>query len=67
MPLPLAADFVAFARRHRLLVGLAGSLRRARIPALLETGADYLGFRGPCAAASAPTGYPPARSARSAV
>lgn len=46
LPLPLATDFVAFARRHRLLVGLAGNLRRARVPAMLETGADYLGFRG---------------------
>ena len=39
------AGFVALARRHGLVSGLAGSLRRADIPALAALGADYLGFR----------------------
>ena len=39
-------EFVVAAREHGLLVGLAGSLRRQDIPALLTYGADYLGFRG---------------------
>ncbi|WP_296811779.1 (5-formylfuran-3-yl)methyl phosphate synthase [Thiocapsa sp.] len=46
LSLPLAADFVAAAHRNGLLAGLAGSLRRARVPAMLGVGADYLGFRG---------------------
>lgn len=46
LPLPLAADFVRAAHGHGLLAGLAGSLGRARIPALLGIEADYLGFRG---------------------
>lgn len=38
--------FVASARRHGLLSGLAGSLKLNDIPALLPLGPDYLGFRG---------------------
>lgn len=38
--------FVAAARRHGLIVGLAGSLRREDIPPLAALGPDYLGFRG---------------------
>ncbi len=44
-PAQLAA-FVALARRHGLLSGLAGSLRLADIPALAALEPDYLGFRG---------------------
>lgn len=44
-PLTLG-QFVAEARRHGLMTGLAGSLRLDDIPALLGVGADYLGFRG---------------------
>jgi (5-formylfuran-3-yl)methyl phosphate synthase len=45
--LPAAAlgRFVALARKHGLLSGLAGSLRLADIAALAPLGADYLGFR----------------------
>jgi (5-formylfuran-3-yl)methyl phosphate synthase len=39
------ARFVAAARAHGLLSGLAGALRLADIPALATLGADYLGFR----------------------
>jgi (5-formylfuran-3-yl)methyl phosphate synthase len=39
------ARFVADARRHGLLVGLAGSLSAAEVPALLPLAPDYLGFR----------------------
>ncbi|WP_428029306.1 (5-formylfuran-3-yl)methyl phosphate synthase [Ancylobacter sp.] len=39
-------QFVAEARRHGLLTGLAGSLRLEDIPSLVGVGADYLGFRG---------------------
>jgi len=46
MAIPELGGFVAQARRHRLLCGLAGSLRQEHIPALLPLGADYLGFRG---------------------
>jgi dihydroneopterin aldolase len=46
LPLPLAAAFVSAAQRCGLLAGLAGSLGRARVPGMLGTGADYLGFRG---------------------
>lgn len=38
--------FVMEAARLNLLCGLAGSLRTADIPALLELRPDYLGFRG---------------------
>jgi len=44
-PAQLAA-FVALARRHGLLSGLAGSLRLADIPALAALAPGYLGFRG---------------------
>jgi uncharacterized protein (UPF0264 family) len=39
-------DFVSAAHIHRLLTGLAGSLRKADVPLLASLGADYLGFRG---------------------
>jgi dihydroneopterin aldolase len=39
-------DFVSAARRLRLAVGLAGSLREGDIPHLLPFHPDYLGFRG---------------------
>jgi (5-formylfuran-3-yl)methyl phosphate synthase len=39
-------EFVTRSRNHRLLTGLAGSLRREDIPQLLAIGPDYLGFRG---------------------
>lgn len=38
--------FVALARQHRLLCGLAGSLRLDDIKPLLALTPDYLGFRG---------------------
>jgi len=38
--------FVAEAKAHGLLCGLAGSLRLADIPPLLKLRPDYLGFRG---------------------
>ncbi len=40
------AAFVALAREHRLLCGLAGSLRLDDIEPLLALTPDYLGFRG---------------------
>ncbi len=40
------ARFVAEARGHGLMTGLAGSLGLADIPRLAGCGADYLGFRG---------------------
>ncbi|TPQ49235.1 hypothetical protein C2U72_19530 [Prosthecomicrobium hirschii] len=40
------AAFVALARRHGLMVGLAGSLRIADIAGLAALGPDLLGFRG---------------------
>jgi uncharacterized protein (UPF0264 family) len=39
------AEFVETARRRRLLVGLAGSLGIADLPALVPLAPDYLGFR----------------------
>ena len=45
-PLENLRAFVAAAKRRRLLCGLAGSLRQADIPVLLELAPDYLGFRG---------------------
>ncbi len=39
-------EFIVLSRKHHLLCGLAGSLRLADIPALLELQPDYLGFRG---------------------
>ena len=38
--------FVSAARRHGLLVGLAGSLRASDISSLAALAPDYLGFRG---------------------
>jgi dihydroneopterin aldolase len=40
------AGFVARARAYGLTVGLAGSLRAAQIPVLLDLEPDVLGFRG---------------------
>jgi FolB domain-containing protein len=40
------SDFVAAARAHNLLTGLAGSLETPDIPRLLLVEPDYLGFRG---------------------
>ncbi len=45
-PLPFLQRFIDRAREQTLLTGLAGSLRLADIPALLELAPDYLGFRG---------------------
>jgi uncharacterized protein (UPF0264 family) len=45
------ASFVRRARARGLLTGLAGSLLREDVPALLPLGADYLGFRGALCAA----------------
>lgn len=42
----LLSEFVAAARHHGLLAGLAGSLREDDVAALLPLGPDYLGFRG---------------------
>ena len=39
-------DFIARSRDVGLLTGLAGSLRREDVPALIAIGPDYLGFRG---------------------
>lgn len=40
------ARFVALARQHRLLTGLAGSLKLEDVAPLAALGPDYLGFRG---------------------
>lgn len=40
------ASFVDRAHRHRLLCGLAGSLKVEQVPRLTAFRADYLGFRG---------------------
>ncbi len=39
-------NFVNTAKSHQLLSGLAGSLKKADIPELIDLEADYLGFRG---------------------
>ena len=39
-------EFVVRARSHRLLTGLAGSLKREDVPHLLAVEPEYLGFRG---------------------
>ena len=39
------AEFIAAARRARLVTGLAGALQVADVPVLAPLGADYLGFR----------------------
>jgi (5-formylfuran-3-yl)methyl phosphate synthase len=41
----ILAQFIAEARRHRLLAGLAGSLSAIDVPRLLPLRPDYLGFR----------------------
>ncbi|MEJ1160808.1 (5-formylfuran-3-yl)methyl phosphate synthase [Prosthecomicrobium sp. N25] len=46
MGLDRLAEFVALARRHGLMAGLAGSLRVSDIDRLAPLGADLLGFRG---------------------
>lgn len=46
LPKETLAAFVAAAQAHGLLCGLAGSLRKEHIAALLPLQADYLGFRG---------------------
>lgn len=46
LPQERLAAFVAAAKAHDLLCGLAGSLRKEHITALLPLQADYLGFRG---------------------
>lgn len=46
MPINDLAEFVATAKLHDLLCGLAGSLRLNDITELLPLNADYLGFRG---------------------
>ena len=43
---PYLAEFIALARKHGLLCGLAGSLRENDVPALLKLEPDYIGFRG---------------------
>ena len=40
------AQFVSLAKAHRLICGLAGSLRLENIPELMPYQPDYLGFRG---------------------
>jgi (5-formylfuran-3-yl)methyl phosphate synthase len=45
-------EFIALARNHRLLTGLAGSLRREDVLPLLAFEPDYLGFRGALCAGS---------------
>ena len=45
MSLAELACFIDRARRHRLLVGLAGSLRIEDVPALMSLAPDFLGFR----------------------
>jgi uncharacterized protein (UPF0264 family) len=39
-------DFVRVAKEHKLLCGLAGSLKESDIPYLMPLNVDYLGFRG---------------------
>jgi len=46
MPLAKIQQFTEDAKQHKLLCGLAGSLRLQDIPTLLPLQADYLGFRG---------------------
>ena len=59
-PAELAA-FLADARAHRLMAGLAGSLRVTQVPELLALGPDVLGFRGAlCRASDRVSGLDPA-------
>jgi (5-formylfuran-3-yl)methyl phosphate synthase len=46
MDIAALRDFVAAARAHDLMIGLAGSLEPPDIPRLLLLDPDYLGFRG---------------------
>ena len=46
MSLDEIQNFVKTTQQHQLLCGLAGSLRKGDITALLPLKADYLGFRG---------------------
>ncbi|MCX7076183.1 MAG: (5-formylfuran-3-yl)methyl phosphate synthase [Methylococcales bacterium] len=46
MPLDTIQTFVALAKKHSLICGLAGSLRAEDIAVLLPLEANYLGFRG---------------------
>lgn len=46
MPFATIQNFVKITKQHKLLCGLAGSLRANDIPSLLSLKADYLGFRG---------------------
>jgi uncharacterized protein (UPF0264 family) len=46
IPTGQLTTFVALAREHRLLCGLAGSLRLDDVEPLLALAPDYLGFRG---------------------
>ncbi len=48
--------FVAAAKAHGLLAGLAGSLEAPDVPRLLPFAPDFLGFRGALCAASGRTG-----------
>jgi (5-formylfuran-3-yl)methyl phosphate synthase len=57
------AAFVALARRHGLLCGLAGSLRAADVPLLAPLGADYLGFRSALTVGGRADALDPARVA----
>lgn len=57
------AGFVAEARRHGLLNGLAGSLTLDDIPPLVALGPDYLGFRGALCREGRTSGLDPARFA----
>lgn len=57
------ARFVATARAHGLLTGLAGSLKLTDIAPLAALGPDYLGFRGALCAAGRTGALDPARLA----
>lgn len=52
---PVLMQFVATARTHGLLAGLAGSLAPDDVEPLLALAPDYLGFRGALCAAAART------------
>ena len=56
-------SFVAAARAHGLLVGLAGSLRLADVATLRPIGPDFLGFRGALCEQKRTAGLVPARLA----
>lgn len=45
LPAAELARFVASARRAATMVGIAGALRRAQVPAIAAVGADFVGFR----------------------